>query len=93
MQVFKIAGVPGLEAKYQGSGYAIGAVVGGQLVDFKYLRDALPDFEGDHTEDGDGHELAMAAMSDPRIGPAVRQIQALGDVVAGMCSGYEFVVL
>lgn len=93
MQVFKITGLAALEAKYHGAGYAIGAIINGQLVDFRYLRDALPDFEGDFTEDGNGASLAMAAIKDARIGPTVRHMQALGEVVVGMCSCNEFVVL
>jgi hypothetical protein len=34
MQIFKIAGNANLEVKYTGTGYAIGAAVNGQLVDF-----------------------------------------------------------
>jgi hypothetical protein len=93
MQVFDIAISPALAAKYQGSGYAIGAVIGDHLIDFKYLRDALPDFEGDYSEGGHGHELAMASLSDQRLGPVVREMQSLGDVVVGMCSCLEFVVV
>ena len=93
MHVYRIAGDAALEGRYKGSGYAIGAVVWGQLVDFAYLRDALPDFEGDYTEDGDGQDLAMQALADDRLSPTVRHMQALGEVVAGMCSAYEFVVL
>ena len=93
MQVYSIAGDAALEGKYKGTGYAIGAVVRGQLVDFAYLRDVLPDFEGDYTEDGDGQDLAMQALTDDRLGPTVRHMQARGEVVAGMCSAYELVVL
>lgn len=93
MKVFKIAGRPALEAKYQGMGYALAAVVGGEIVDFKYLREALLDFEGDYTEEGDGWALAAQAIHDPRLGPTVRHLQAIGEVFVGMCSCYEFVVL
>lgn len=93
MQVYSIAGDAALEQKYKGAGYAIGAVVRGQLVDYAYLRDAIPDFEGDYTEDGDGQDLAMQALTDDRLGPTVRHMQALGEVVAGMCSAYQFAVL
>lgn len=92
MQIFNID-TPALKAKYKGAGYAIAAVVNGQLVDFQYLRDVLPDFEGDSTEDGNGIDLARAAIDDARLGPVVRQLQSLGDIFLGMCSGYTFVVL
>ncbi len=93
MNVFKVQGNPTLEAKYKGTGYALAATVAGQLVDIVYLRDALPEFEGDHTEDGDGDDLAMQAINDLRIGPTVRKLQALGQVHVGMLSCWEFVEL
>jgi hypothetical protein len=77
---------PTLEAKYRGPGYALGAVMGlqvqqerfvnrGQLVDFVYLADALPDFEPARLD---------AAIDDDRLGPTVRRLSVLGVVVVGM---------
>ncbi len=90
MQVFKIAGNASLEEKYKGSGYAIGAVLDGQLVAYSYLRDALPDLDWDGDDD---YAVVQSAMSDSRLGSTVRMMQSLGAVVVGMCSSYEFVVL
>lgn len=85
-QVFKI-GEP-VESKYQGSGVAMAAVTGGQVVGLVYLRDALPDFD-----EAGGLAAAADAINDPRIGPAVRELSALGELFVGMCSCWEFVVL
>ncbi len=49
-------------------------------MDIVYLADALPDFEGD----------IEAAMTDDRLAPTVRKLQALGSVHAGMLSCWEF---
>ncbi len=92
MRVFKIHG-PALEAQYRGAGYALVAVADGGLVRLTYLREVLPDFEGDYTESGDGRELAAQAVHDPRLAPTMRELQALGEVFFGLCSCYEFVVL
>lgn len=78
MNVFKVP--TSLESKYHGSGHALAATVDGQLVDIVYLADALPDFEGD----------IEAAMTDDRLAPTVRKLQALGSVHAGMLSVWEF---
>lgn len=86
-EVFKIQGTPNLEAKYKGMGYAIGAAVNGQLIDFVYLRDTF-DIDDLETE-----AQVQALLRRPEIGPVVRHMQALGEVYVGMCSCYEFVVL
>lgn len=78
MNVFKVP--DSLADKYHGTGQAVAATVGGQLVDFVYIEDALPDFEGP----------ATAAIGDARILPVVRQLQALGEVHFGMLSCWEF---
>lgn len=78
MNVFKIPDA--LESKYRGSGHALAATVDGQLVDIVYLTDVLPDFEGD----------IERAMSDDRLAPTVRKLQALGSVHAGMLGSWEF---
>jgi hypothetical protein len=90
MAVFKFPESGVLADKYQGAGYALAATVDGHLVDMVYLRDAVPAF-GDLDEPGP--EDVFAAMDDPAIAPTVRKLQALGEVVVGMCSAYEFVVL
>ncbi len=78
MNVFKVP--DSLEGKYHGTGHALAATVDGQLVDIVYLADVLPDFDGD----------IEAAMTDDRLAPTVRKLQALGSVHAGMLSCWEF---
>lgn len=75
-----------LESKYHGSGYALAATLNGQLIDIVYLDDVLPDFDGTR-------DAMLAAMSDDRLVPTVRKLQALGQVHAGMLSAWEFVEL
>lgn len=84
MRVFKIPDA--LADSYHGSGYALAAVTGGQLVGLRYFSDLLPDFDGSAA-------AARSAVDDPRIGAAVRELQALGLVSVGMCSAWEFVEL
>jgi len=85
MKVFKIPET--LFSKYHGAGHALAASLNGQLIDIVYIEDVLPDY------DGEGEHDLKAAINDDRIGPTVRQLQALGEVHAGMCSCYEFVEL
>lgn len=75
-----------LAHKYHGCGYALAATAGGQLVDIVYLDDLLPEFK-------DTNAAARAAINDPSIGPAVRQLEAQGGVHLGMLSCWEFVEL
>jgi hypothetical protein len=84
MNIFKVPDE--LADKYRGAGYGLAATVAGQLVDIVYLEDVLPDFDGTRS-------TAMAAMHDARLAPAVRKLQALGQVHAGMLSSWEFVEL
>ena len=76
-----------LASKYHGSGHALAAIVGGQVVDLVYVEDALPDY------DPDRRGALAAALNDDRLGPTVRRLQALGKVSVGMCSSWEFVEL
>ena len=75
-----------LMAQYHGSGVALAAMVGGQLIALRYLSDVLPDYDGSMAQ-------APQAIDDPRLGPTVRELQALGEVFVGMCSCGEFTVL
>ena len=60
-----------LASKYHGSGHALAAIVGGQVVDLVYVEDALPDY------DPDQRGALAAALNDDRLGPTVRRLQAL----------------
>lgn len=85
MHVLKVP--DSLAQKYHGSGHALVAVLGGQLVDLVYLADILPEFEPDEPGALD------AALVDLRLGPSVRRLQSLGEVSVGMLSSWEFVEL
>lgn len=82
--VFKIP--ESLEGKYHGCGYAMASVTGGQVVNLIYLRDVIEEFDDDQAS-------VTVALNDARIGASVRMLQATGEVFAGMCSCWEFVVL
>jgi hypothetical protein len=76
-----------LAHKYHGSGHALVAVTGGQVVDLVYLDDALPDFDADQPN------ALVKALADERLSPTVRKLQALGQVSFGMLSCWEFIEL
>lgn len=81
-----------LAKKYRGSGIALAASVSGELVDLVYLEDASPSYAQMLKEPGSGcHSvfLAKQALELPEVGPTVRRLQALGEVHAGMLSGWE----
>lgn len=86
MNVFPIPDT--IADKYKGAGHALAAVTGGRIVGLVYLRDALPDYD-----DGEGVAGLATAINDDRLGPTVRELQALGDLHVGMCSCWEFVEL
>lgn len=73
-----------LAHQYHGAGYALAAITGGQVVALVYLADALPDF------DPDTPGALPRALDDPKLGPTVRQLSALGQLSVGMCSCWEF---
>jgi hypothetical protein len=85
MTVHKITDT--LAHKYHGSGHALVAVTGGQVVDLVYLGDALTDF------DPEAPGALVKALADDRLGPTVRHLQALGQVSIGMLSCWEFIEL
>ena len=70
-----------LTAAYKGSGHALAAVKGGELVDLLYLRDLLPDFKPGNVED---------VVNNVRLAPSINHLSSLGDVSVGMCSCWEF---
>ena len=84
MRTFKVPDT--LADAYHGAGRALTASVNGQLVALRYLADVLPEFDGSEAS-------ALALLDDARIAPAVRELQALGEVSVGMCSGWEFIEL
>jgi hypothetical protein len=68
---------------YAGAGWAIGAVRGGALVDFFYVRDFIADVEDRDLEQ---------ALSSLRLSPAIDYLTQRGALVVGMCSCGDFVV-
>lgn len=86
MQVFRVG--EALAEKYHGAGHALAAVTGGQVVGLVYVRDVLPDYD-----EADGLAALALAVNEDRLGPVVRELQALGEVCVGMCSCWEFVAL
>ncbi len=76
-----------LANNYHGAGIALAAVAGGTLVGLAYLRDII-----DELDEGDDESIKRA-LGDPRLGPTVRYLSALGEVYVGMCSCHEFTEL
>lgn len=85
MQVFKIP--EEVANKYHGSGYALCSATGGQVVNLIYLRDVIEEF------DDEDAESVPVALGDARLTHSVRMLQSAGEVFAGMCSCWKFVVL
>lgn len=85
-----------LACQYKGAGWALVAIAGGQLVKLVYLADASPAFDQMMQQPGaDNHGafLARQVLSLPELGPVVRELQAIGQVSAGMLSCWEFTEL
>lgn len=76
-----------LADQYHGAGLALAAITDGRVVKIVYLRDLLPGFEVARS----GKMELFQALDDPRLGPAIRLLQSLGEVSVGMCSCWEFV--
>lgn len=76
-----------LAGRYRGAGPALAAVLDGRLVALTYLDELLPDTNLDLAS------LPALLLERPEIGPAVRQLQALGLVCVGMCGGWTFTEL
>jgi hypothetical protein len=71
-----------LADKYHGCGWALAAVTGGKVIDLVYMRDAVADF--------DEERPLATVLQSIALAPTVRQLSALGEVVVGMCSCWEF---
>lgn len=92
MKVFKIS--PALSSAYRGAGYALAAVVSGELVALRYVADLAPELDEALCEGGGVARSAVGEwVASDAAGPAVRELQALGAVSVGMCSAWEFVEL
>lgn len=83
-----------LADQYHGAGYALAASVGGQLVALRYIADVAPELDDALAEGGTSARAAVLGwIGSDAAGPAVRELQALGEVSVGMCSAWEFVEL
>lgn len=81
-------------SQYRGADYALAASAGGQLVALRYLADLAPELDAPLSEGGAvARQAAQRWIASDAAGPAVRELQALGDVHVGMCSSWEFVEL
>jgi len=81
-------------AQYQGAGWALAAMTGGQLVAIRYIADLAPGLSSDLIEGGSAARQAVQEwIASDAAAPAVRELQALGEVSVGMCSCGEFVEL
>ena len=79
-------------SQYKGVGFALAAVTGGQIVALRYVRDVAPAQVVDAVEDGGEHApfFVRQWIGSTEASPVVRELQALGDVLVGMCSSWEF---
>lgn len=68
-----------LAGAYHGSGHALAAHRDGVLLDLIYLRDVLPDFDGE-----------TVVVGDFRLGPTIHHLAQRGDVSIGMVSSWQF---
>lgn len=90
VKVFKIP--EALSAQYQGTGYALAASKGGHLMQIAYVRDYATGKLADHIEQGGPHAQFFFRqwINLPECGKLVRELQAKGEVHAGICSNWEF---
>lgn len=84
MKVYKVGDE--IMHRYHGCGHAVAAVKDDRLVNFIYLKDAVPGWD----EDSPGREEDV--FVNPAAQPAIHAMRAFGDVQVGMLSCCEFVV-
>lgn len=91
MNVYKITDA--LASQYHGSGWALAAITGDQVVALRYIADVVPDQIADAVAEGGQHAAFFVRqwLATAQAGPVVRELQALGQVSVGMCSCWEFV--
>lgn len=84
-----------LSGQYHGAGWALAAITGGQVVALRYIRDVAEAISDQIDEAGGSHAgfFVRQWLQTDEAGPIVREMQALGEVSAGMCSCWEFVEL
>lgn len=81
-----------LASQYHGSGWALAAIAGGQIVALRYIADVARPEIADKIADGGPHArmFVRAWLGTAEAGSVIRELQALGDVTVGMCSCWEF---
>jgi len=82
-----------LYGKYQGAGYAVAAILNKEVVGLTYLHDVFDDFEDDIQNKADEQSYLKRFISDDRLGPTIRYLQSLGDVLFGTCADHAFAEL
>lgn len=91
MNVYKIT--ESLASQYHGSGWALAAISGGQVVALRYIADVATAQVADAVAEGGSHAAFFVRqwLGTSEAGPVVRELQALGQVSVGMCSAWEFI--
>lgn len=84
-----------LAGQYQGAGWALAAIAGGRPVALRYIADVAPESVAEAVAEGGQHAAFFVRqwLGTDQAAPVVRELQALGNVSAGMCSAWEFVEL
>lgn len=78
---------------YCGTGWVLAAIVRGQVVHLRYLcqlSPALAQALDEDLTDSLGTALVRQWLRSDEAQPHIREMQALGDVSAGLCTGRTF---
>jgi len=65
------------------AGYAVVATVDGEVMDFAYMRNLVPELNADGAGDGNWPRV-VAALQDERCAGTLQQLQSCGDVHVGV---------
>lgn len=78
--------------QYKGAGYALAAIIGGQVVALRYVLDVATGEVADQIAEGGTHAAFFVRqwLQTDEAAPVVRELQALGQVSVGMASCWEF---
>ena len=79
-----------LASAYHGAGWALAAVLDGQVVALRYIEDVAPVIA---EQMGGAHDAFFIRqwIQTTEASQIVRELQALGEVSVGMCSCWEFI--
>jgi hypothetical protein len=83
----------GLSGQYDGSGWGLAAISGGEVVTIRYIRNIASQKVVDQIESDSGHATFFINqwLSTKEASPTLRELQARGQVSVGMFSSWEFV--